>query len=287
MATWLLAPLMNAFDSPEVAWFAPEIKACIGYNTFYAGKLDEARKWFEEAWEGYLQRPETERVSPFWPLPNDPVAVTAVALACISALQGDFEASAEWEGRAISVAEQIGFPRGPWSLAFVMTYLAWLRMVMGDESASREFGQKTLDLAEQHRFDYFRAIGYQYLLVPDDDISANPDELTTWEAAMDMVGHAAFRAAFHWIAARTHAVQGDPKRALEEADEGLAWVEKSGERIHLPYLLLLRANLLLSGGSGREEDAVGDLIAARDIATCQGSTVMASRASDALAKLQT
>ena len=285
MATWFLAPLMNAFESPEVAWFAPEVKSCIGYNSFYAGNLGDARRWLEDAWGSYMQRPEDARVSPFWPLPNDPVPVTAVALACITALQGDTDSSAEWEQRAISSAEQIGFPRGPWSLAFVTTYLAWLRMIMNDERGAREFGKKTLDIAEQHRFDYFRAIGYQYVLVPDDEVRATADELATWESAMDTVGHAAFRPAFHWIAARTQFFEGDLKRALEEVNEALNRVEKSGERVHESYLLILRADILLEGFPDRVDDAVADLESALEIATSQGSLLLALRAANKLGQL--
>ena len=285
MATWFLAPLINAVDSPDVAWFAPEIKSCIGYNSFYAGELVDGRRWMEEAWDGYMRRPEDERVSAYWPLPNDPVAVTAVALACITALQGDPTASAEWERRAISEADKIGFPRGPFSQAFNTTYLAWLRMVIGDDAGARAFGQRTLDLAEQHRFDYFRAIGYQYVLVPYEDMTATPDELAAWEAAMDMVGHAAFRAAFHGIAARNHLGRGDLKRALDEVNEGLAKVEKSGERLHEPYLLIMRAEVMARLSPDRVNDVLADLRAAVQLGVSQGSSMLALRAANQIGRL--
>ena len=285
MATWFLAPLINAIDSPEIAWFAPEIKSCIGYNSLYAGDLLEAKRLFEEAWDGYMQRPEDERVSAFWPLPNDPLAVTAVALACITALQGDLTASGDWESRAISEAEKIGFPRGPFSLAFVTTYLAWLRMVAGDDEGARTFGQKTLELAEQHRFDYFRAIGYQYVLVPSGETTGTPEDLATSEAAMDMVGHAAFRAAFHGIAARNHFVRGDLKRALDEINEGLSRVEKSGEHVHEPYLLILRAEVTARLSPDRMKDVLADLQAAVQLGISQNSTMLALRAANEIGRL--
>ena len=284
MATWFLAPLINAVESAEIAWFAPEIKSCIGYNSFYAGDLLDAKRLFEESWEGYMQRPEDDRVSAFWPLPNDPLAVTAVALACITALQGDLAASGEWERRAISRAEQIGFPRGPFSLAFITTYLAWLRMVTGDDAGARTFGQRTLELAEQHRFDYFRAIGYQYVLVPSEQMTATPEELATWESAMDMVGHAAFRAAFHAIAARNYVVRGDLKRALDEVNQGLAQVEKSGEHLHEPYLLILRAEVTARLFQDRTNDVLADLRAAVQLGVSQNSTMMALRAANEIGR---
>lgn len=285
MATWFLAPLSNSVDSPEVSWFAPEIKSCIGYNCLYAGELADAKRLLLEAWEGYMSRPEGVRVSPVWPLPNDPIAVSAVALACVYGLEGNPLESAAWEERAISVAESVGFPRGPFSLAFVTTYLSWLRMIMGDNAGARALGRRTVEIADLHRFDYFRAIGYQYVLVPDGDTGASEDELAGWEAAMDMVGHAAFRAGFHWIAARNHAARGDLKRALDEVDEGFERVEKSGERVHEPYLLILRAELVAQAFPDRTDEVIADLRAAVDLGKKQGSLLLALRAANQIAHL--
>jgi hypothetical protein len=286
MATWFLAPLINSVDSPEVSWFAPEVKSCIGYNAFYAGDLAEAKRLMIEAWNGYTERPEAETVSSMWPLPNDPLPVTAVALACITGLQGDLSESAAWEERAVSVAERIGFPRGPFSLAFVTTYLAWLRMITGDDAGARAFGRRTLEIAEQHRFDYFRALGYQYALVPEEgNDAASTEELSACETAMEMVGHSAFRPAFHWIAARNHADRGDVKEALDEINEGFNRVEKSGERIHQPYLLLLRAQLTARAFPDRLDDVVSDLRSALEVGKSQGSFVLSLRAANELARL--
>lgn len=285
MATWFLAPLTNSVDLPEVSWFAPEVKSCLGYNSLYAGDLAEAKRLMLEAWNGYNTRPEGENVSPLWPLPNDPLPVTAVVLACIAGLEGDLAESAVWEERAISVAEGIGFPRGPFSLAFVTTYLAWLRTVTGDDDGGRAFGLRTMEIAEQHRFDYFRAIGYQYTLIPQGELSASPEQLAECEAAMDMVGHAAYRAVFHWIAARSHGVGGDPKLALDEINEGFNRVEKSGERIHEPYLRIARAQMTARAFPDRMDDVVADLRAAVDVARTQGSWVLALRAANELARL--
>ena len=52
----LLEPLTDLLDEPATAWFAPEIKSCLGYSSFYQGRLDEAHRWLVEAWEGYHAR---------------------------------------------------------------------------------------------------------------------------------------------------------------------------------------------------------------------------------------
>ena len=119
--------------------------------------------------------------------------MTAVALACVLGLQGNTSESLEWEQRALAAAEQLGFPFGPFSSAFILTYLAWLRMITGDAAGAREFGRRTLDIAEQCRFDYFSVIARQYVLVPEPDLPGDADELERCEAGMDLIGHGAFR----------------------------------------------------------------------------------------------
>jgi class 3 adenylate cyclase len=279
----VLASLAGSVDAPETAWFAPEIRTAFGFHDLYRGELQSARRRLEEAWAGYLARPADDIVSTFWPLPHDPVPVTAVALACIAGLEGRTAESTEWERRALSTAEQIGFPRGPFSSAFVTTYLAWLRMMTGDARAARQFGHRTMDTAAECRFDYFTVIGRQYVLAPEPDLPAEVDQLEQCESEMDSIGHGAFRPFFLGVVARNHAYRGDADRALERANEALAAVEKSGERVHLPDLLRVRAEIIAAASPTRLEPAVDDLVAAVEIGTAQGSLLLALRAANALA----
>ena len=112
-ASTVLEPLTHVLDDPATAWFAPEIKSCMGYGAFYQGKLEEAHRWLIEAWEGYGARSAEAASSPFWPLPHDAVPVTAVALACVAGLRGSTEESALWERRALATAQELDFPSGP------------------------------------------------------------------------------------------------------------------------------------------------------------------------------
>ena len=93
-ASIVLEPLTDKLDDPTTAWFAPEIKSCMGYGAFYQGRLEEAHRWLVEAWEGYAARSAEAASSPFWPLPHDAVPITAVALACVAGLRGATEESA-------------------------------------------------------------------------------------------------------------------------------------------------------------------------------------------------
>jgi len=281
----VLEPLTDVLDEPATAWFAPEIKSCLGYGAFYQGRLDAAHRWLVEAWEGYHSRSVDAASSPFWPLPHDPVPVTAVALACVAALRGCTEESAQWERRAIATAEELEFPSGPFSSAFVTTYLAWIRMVTGDLEEAREFGRRTIEIGERCRFEYFQLLGGQYKLVPEASQPCDAAELEMYGQGMELVGHGAFRPTYLGIVARNHHYLGDDGRALEVLDEALDLTRKSGELVHQPDLLRLRAEITAATRPDRMDGVVTDLVTAVEIGLAQGSLLFGLRAANDLARL--
>ncbi len=284
-ATVVLEPLADVLDEPATAWFASEIKSCMGYGAFYQGRLDEAHRWLVEAWEGYRSRSAEAAASPFWPLPHDPVPITAVALACVAALRGCTEESAMWERRALATAEELAFPSGPFSSAFVSVYLAWIRMITGNPDEAREFGRRTIEIAERCRFDYFQLLGRQYVLMPEPDRPCDVAELEQYGVGMDLVGHVAFRPTFLGIVAQNYHFLGDADPALRALAEAMDQAEISGELVHQPDLLRLRAEINAAAHPDRIDEVVTDLVAAVEIGLAQGSLLLALRAANELARL--
>ena len=284
-ASTVLEPLTHVVDDPAAAWFAPEIKSCMGYGAFYQGNLEEAHRWLVEAWKGYGARSAEAASSPFWPLPHDAVPVTAVALACVSGLQGSTEESALWERRALATAEELEFPSGPFSAAFVSVYLAWIRMITGNREEAREFGRRTIEIAERCRFDYFRLLGTQYVLMPEPDQPCEVAELEQYALGMDLVGHGAFRPTHLGIVAQNHHYLGNAGPALQALDAAMERSASSGELVHQPDLLRLRAEIVTAAYPDRMDEAARDLVAAVDIGMAQGSLVLALRAANDLARL--
>ena len=284
-ATVVLEPLADVLDEPATAWFASEIKSCLGYGAFYQGRLDEAHRWLVEAWEGYRSRSAEAAASPFWPLPHDPVPITAVALACVAALRGCPEESAMWERRALATAEKLAFPSGPFSSAFVSVYLAWIRMITGNPDEAREFGRRTIEIGERCRFDYFQLLGRQYVLMPEPDRPCDVAELEQYGVRMDLVGHVAFRPTFLGIVAQNHHFLGNAEAALRALEEAMNQAATSGELVHQPDLLRLRAEINAAAHPDRMDEVVTDLAAAVEIGLSQGSLLLALRAANELARL--
>jgi class 3 adenylate cyclase len=279
----VLEPLMASVDLAEMGWIAPEVISCMGYLAFYEGDLPRARSSLERAWSDFSARPPGQSVSSLWPLPNDPVPVTAVALACVAGLQGHTGESSVWEDRAVASAGDIGFPRGPWSLAFVNTYLAWLRMMMGDAAGARSFGAKAMEIAARHRFDYFTVLGQAYVLAPEPGRPIDPDQVDQCLAAMDLIGHLAFRPALLGMRALNYHYLGDQVRALDSVEGAILQAHKSGELLHEPNLLRLRAEITAVAHPDRTEDVTADLLAAIELGLDTGSLMLALRAVNTMA----
>jgi tetratricopeptide (TPR) repeat protein len=272
-------------DVPEGAWFAPEVKACLGFLVLYSGDIRQAWRMLEEAWDLFLSRPSEETVSPFWGMPQDPVALTAAALACVAGLQGRMADSETWKRRAVERAEGIGFPQGPLSLAFLNLFLAWLHMLLDDPAGAFRYGRQTIEISERHGFDYLGIVGRPFVLISGPGLVGHPELLNSIEADMNAIGHWVFRPAYLGNMARTHALLGNVAQALPILDDAMLVLHKQGEWIHQPYLLRLRAELTASVRPDRMNEVVHDLRAAVEVGLAQGSLVLALCAANDLARL--
>jgi tetratricopeptide (TPR) repeat protein len=281
----VLQRVTGLIDGPEGAWFAPEVKVCLAYVAFHAGDIRKARGMLEEAWDGFLSRPPEEMVSQLWGLPHDPVAMAAAALACLTGLQGRMADSENWKRRAVERAEGIGFPQGPFSLALLSLYLAWLRMVFGDPAGTSHYGRQAMEIAARHGFDYLVTVGRPYVLIPEPDLPVDPDLIRRTQADIEAAFHGSFRAAYLGNMARSLALLGNLTQALETVDEALLLVQKQGEWIQQPDLLRLRAELTASVHPERMDDVVDDLRAAVEVGLAQESLVLALGAANDLARL--
>ena len=166
-ARGLIDRLSDMVRQPAFSWFEPEVESCAGWLDFYQGDLDSARAHLERGTAGFLARPADQMVSPFWPLPNDPIAVSEIALACVSTLQGEPDEAQRWEREAVARAEAIGFPHGPFSLAFVKTYAAWIRRFLGQHDASRLLGSEVVGIGQAYGYAYWMMLGSLYVTTAD------------------------------------------------------------------------------------------------------------------------
>ena len=283
-ARMLIERLMGMIRQPAFAWFDPEVEECAGYVELYQGNLDAAQTYLERSMAGYEKRPDNAVVSPYWPLPNDPMAASAIGLACVATVKGDLDSAARWEEQAIERAEGLGFPRGPFTLGFVKTYAAWTRQFLGDEDGARQLGAEVVRVGQQHGYAYWTILGSAYVATAVPGGEPDLEFLEQTVATLRLMGHEAFLGSMLAHLARLYAQVGDLNRASELVDEAVEAVHKSAEYLHLPELLRQRAVLALGRGAD-PDDVVADLQGAVHVALEQGATVSYLRAALELARL--
>ena len=283
-ARGLIDRLTDMIAQEAFSWFEPEVDSCAGFQEFYEGQLEPARQQLERSIAGFLARPADQAVSPFWPLPNDPIAVSQIALASVSTLRGESDAAAHWEREAFRRADEIGSPRGPFSRAFVRVYAAWIRRFLGDDEGCRQLGSEVVAIGQEYGYVFWTTLGAVYVVPDPPREEAHRQMLTEVVNTLRIVGQEAFAASNLSYLAQLHALSGDYGRAQDLVAEALDVVRKSGEYLHLPELLRLRAGYILAE-RGDADEAVADLIDALRVAGDTGARVARLRAAIDLARL--
>ncbi|WP_138732960.1 ATP-binding protein [Modestobacter excelsi] len=280
----LVDRLTGMVRQPAFAGFEPEVATCAGFTDLHQGRLLSAPVHLERALAGFAARPPEAVVSRVWPLPNDPVAGAAIALACVSATRGELDDAARWEAQALRRAGEIGPPLGPSSLAFVQVYAAWIRRFLGNDEGTRRLGAEVLALGREHGYAFWTALGAVYLAAPEPGDEPDRAFVEQTVGTLRLMGHESFAASHLIYLARLDAAAGDLDSAAGHISDGLAAVREAAEHLHLPGLLRLRAVYALARGAAAEE-AVADLREAVRVSIEQGNRVSRLRAALELAAI--
>jgi class 3 adenylate cyclase/tetratricopeptide (TPR) repeat protein len=284
-ARGVLDQLTAMVREPAFASFEPEVAALTGIHDLHRGHLLSAQEHLEQALAGFAARPAEQRVSPIWPLPNDPISGVAIALAGVHAARGELDSAERREQEALGRAEEIGFPRGPFSLAYARAvYGAWIRRLLGDDEAARQLGAEAVAVAQEHGFAFWSAWGATWAATSTPGSPADREFLKRTLSALQLMGQRAFVASHLAYLARLDAEAGELERADAHLAAALEMAHQTGEDIHLPELLRQRALLTLAR-EGDTDRAVADLTEAVRIATKQGARVSRLRAALELARL--
>jgi class 3 adenylate cyclase/tetratricopeptide (TPR) repeat protein len=283
-ARGVLDQLTAMVREPAFAVFGPELAAVTGVHEFHRGHLVAAQEQLQRALAGFAARPADQRV-PVWPLPNDPIPGSASTLAAVLTARGELDEAEHWEQEALRLAEEIGFPRGPSSVAFAKaSYGAWIRRFLGDDEGVQRLGRAAVAIGLEHGYAFWTAYGATWAATDSPDGPPDREFLERTLASLDLMGHRAFRAVHLAFLARLDAAAGDPDRADAHLAAAFEAVRSSGEELHLPELLRQRAQATLDRG-GDPADAVADLTEALRIATEQDARISRLRAALDLARL--
>ena len=129
-----------------------------GTVAWLRGEFDAAYSQLEAATAGPLAA-DQQRVDVVWGQPTDPIASTYIYLALTYFVRGDLTDAEGALVRADRRAGQLGFPQGPFSLAYTRFVETWIRTDAGQLDHAGRVVADLLELAERHDFEHWRLIG--------------------------------------------------------------------------------------------------------------------------------
>jgi class 3 adenylate cyclase/predicted ATPase/ABC-type transport system involved in cytochrome c biogenesis ATPase subunit len=266
-----LLQLARRFDSPE---FLVVGQRALGSSLFYTGKLQAARAAMDEVLS--LPADQHQRVQAFRYDVVDARVTAAAYRAWCAWLMGDDAAALRDSEQAITTAREL---QHPFSHALSLSFAGWMHQFRGELSALRAAAMEALVIAHEHGFEFW--IGWNEALLGwaraiEGDAAGGARQVAAgiqrWMGTGSQLGRSYFMAL--QVQALMRAEQWDEADAV--LHEGLAFVERSGERfweadLHRQRALWLQAR----GGSAAE------ILAAREralqVANEQGALALVKR----------
>jgi class 3 adenylate cyclase len=214
--------------------------AGFGMLDWFGGSFDRASDQLEEAGAEVDLVGRDDEVESSWLNPMDPKVSIHTHLALARFVRGDFEGADHQLDEAARGAAGLPFPQGPFSTAYLLSFMGWMRMEVGDYDAADDVVARLTDLAAEHGFDSWTLIAVtenttaNALRARDADV-ADPAALTGHAAMME-----GFIAAwsqfdiklmlpFYWTSLGTVvAATGDADAARSHFASSLALAESTG-----------------------------------------------------------
>jgi class 3 adenylate cyclase/tetratricopeptide (TPR) repeat protein len=262
----------------------PAIEGGLGCVAWLRGEFDAAGAHLEQATSG--QGPAGQRqIDAVRFGPGDPISRAHIHMALTRLVRGDIAGAEAEVAHAARRAEQLGFPHGPWNLAYTRFAEIWLRVEVGQLDRAAVLAADLTDQAERHGFDIWRLSGATQqasvsalaaLATNDVDPATIAGHITTLTTLLDTlrpVGLLMYVTCFDALLGRLLIAVGQPEHARHRLDTALRLAEDTGMHFYDAELLRLRARTHTDPDARR-----ADLAAARDLARRQGAPLFELRA---------
>lgn len=255
----------------------------VGFGTaaWYAGDFVSARARFEELAAGQTHADAAE-IESEWFMLYEPAAAMYTLLALSRFMQGDLAGAESAFADAQARCAAIGFPHGPFSLAYSYSVEIWMRYEAGQYERASERVDDILRAAERYAFDAWQLIGMAERALVDaaavlatgraDDLAPHIDALRGYVQVMDALEVKPFLDAYDAVLARLYLATGDTERARRRVDRALRRADENGIRFYHAEMLRLRA------ATGDDTARDTDLREAVRVAAAQGAALFQLRA---------
>jgi class 3 adenylate cyclase/tetratricopeptide (TPR) repeat protein len=247
----------------------------IGAVEFFRGRYTDAAREIDE----FLATPYAllPSVPDEWPLPNDSVGTLRAHLAVTQWIMGEPGAARDSMRVARTRAEQLGFPHGPYTLAYVLSMTSLMAYLAGADDAALAATDEMLSIADRHGFAFWTMCAHVHRGI----IGARRGDAHALESLSGSANN--WRALgvevwAPWYLTEQGAgciVVGDLPKALALFDDAEATAEGTDARFYHAETLRLRGEARLAGG---DDHGVDDLARAVAVAHEQGARLFELRA---------
>jgi class 3 adenylate cyclase/tetratricopeptide (TPR) repeat protein len=265
-------------------WFRHVTDGSIGIVAWYRGDFANARAMLEEA-TAAMAGANTIDYESAWFVPNESIASTHTHLALARFVQGDLGGAEEQLAATVRRVAGLGFPQGPYSLAYQRCYEIWMRIEAGQLDRAADIVEELDVQARRHGFDFWVLIAatQQATINALSALSAGdvkPEQLQahittmaitveSWRAAEAKL----FVTFYDGVLARLLTAAGRSEEARERLDIALQLGQETDVNFYRAELLRLRAH---TADDAAARDA--DLRAAIDTARQQSASIFELRA---------
>jgi class 3 adenylate cyclase/tetratricopeptide (TPR) repeat protein len=275
---------LSAGFGEDGRWSGAMIETGYGVMTWLCGEFATASSHLERARAGQTaaHRHDTDAV---WFIPIDPVATARIHLALVGLVRGDLSGATAELAHTTRWVEQLGFPQGPYSLAYTLWAESWLWMEAGQLDRAAVAATAITDVAERHGFDSFRELGVGMYAgakalaalgadnLDPSALAAATQPIAFFVDASRSFGQNAYTTFFDALLARLLLAAGQPEQARDRLNIGLQLAGDTGMHFYDTELLRLRAHVQTEPAARR-----ADLDTALRLARRQGATLFELRA---------
>ncbi len=257
-----------------------------GGASFYAGDYPGAGKSLNLAVDQLSSRRPTDGVVQNWLLPHDFTATTLIFQAIVHWIAGRSGEAHSAGERAIARAAALGFPQGPFSMAFTKSFLCWIAALEGHHHTAARLAADVRDIGHQHGFAVWEITGETYLALAQYRINGRADAADTVERNIPFWGLYGGRNFISYVLT----AEADIRAAMGQHTQALAGFAAAGQHVQetgLYFYEAERLRLLARVLSSTGQEPLATLHQAWELAHRQGALVFELRAALDLARFTT
>ena len=260
-----------------------EAHRALGQTQLYEGGFLAARKHFEcgiSLYNADLHRSLVEAHG------IDPGIVCLSYLGYALWFLGYPNQAREWNERALVSAKGT---RHPFSVAFAMTFTAYLCQHLGDVEGARDHAQSAMTISSEHGFRHWK---YQSMMLRGwalaelGQVAEGLSEIRLGLEEYETMDSSLASSWFRCLLAKAYEKAGRPDAALRALDDACVTAESTGERFYLAEIYRLQGEMTLAheapGSVTTAEERFGSSLA---VAREQGALSFELRTSVSLARL--